>query len=122
MAKGKRFGSIEDPRGVEWQREANEAWQRAVGQAEQLDDPDQTAIDFYEPPDFPDFRADAPEEIEGPILGRFVYHPDDGLVHDVTRATPGCRIEETPRLFIHFAHEIEGAVPPDAEPHADCMG
>lgn len=29
--------------------------------------------------------------------------------------------EETPRLFIHFAHEIESAVPEDAEPCPACM-
>lgn len=125
MAKGKRFSGIEDPRGEEWQGRAGAAWTRAVEVAERSRQEGEEPEPFshYEAPALPDFAEDATSVVKGEVLGRFVYQPGTGLVHDVTKAAPGCRVDqERPRVFIHFAHEIEGAVPDEAEPHAACMG
>lgn len=129
MAKQDRFGKIEDPIGVQWQEEASARWAQAEARAERArasaENPNEapSAFALYDAPPLPDFSEDAHPSVTGEILGRFVYQPGTRLVHDVTRATPGCRIDqERPRLFVHFAHEIEGAVPAEAEPHAACMG
>jgi hypothetical protein len=83
-----------------------------------------TAIELYDPPALPDFRAAAAKDLklkkDDEILGRFVFQPGSNLVHDVSKAGPACRIQETPRLFVHFAAELERAIPEDAEPHS-CM-
>lgn len=136
MAKAKqRFAAIEDPQGVEWQEAANAAWAEAEALAEKSR---RHPLDHYAgyidrskkgreekvegiAPALPDFGADAAPAVRGEVLGRFVLTEDTRIVHDVTRATAKCRIETVPRTFIHFAHEIEGAVPEDAAPCPACM-
>jgi hypothetical protein len=130
-----------DPDGEAWTLEAGKRWTHAVAESERLaaaqaGEPGsakerkaaargrKTALELYDAPPLPDFRAAAAKELElgkdDEILGRFVFQPGAKLVHDVSKAGPACRIQETPRLFVHFASELETAVPEDAEPHS-CM-
>lgn len=130
-AKGSRFSEIKDEAGDQWHGQANEAWSRAV---EEAGDPERAVGLFrrFDPerdeerlptmaPDLPDFAAEASPAVAGEVLGRFVYVAEDGLVHDTTKAVEECRVDRTPRVFIHFAQEIEGAVPEDAGPCPACM-
>lgn len=134
MAKGKRFGVIEDPRGVEWQEAADSAWAEAEKRARKSG---RHPLDHYTgyveregkketkvaglAPSLPDFSEEASPVVKGEVLGRFVFQPDRGLVHDVTKALPACRVGDTPRQFIHFAHEVEANVPENAGPCPACM-
>lgn len=135
VAKAKRF-NVEDPAGEEWQTAANEAWVEAQRRSEESG---RAAVDHWRgyievgprgketkhdglATALPDFREMVPASVKGEVMGRFLYHPDTDLVHDLTKATPACEVQRTPRSFIHFAHEIEGAVSPKAKAHAACMG
>ena len=118
---------IEDPDGEEWQGKAEQAWSRAVERSERARAEAENeaeaapAIAFYDAPPLPQFEKS--EAVAGDVFGRFVYQPGPGLVHDVTRASAACRVdEELPRVFVHFAHELERAIPDDAAPHGECMG
>lgn len=124
--------AIDDPAGAEWQEMADAAWASAEQKAERArakprkkNEPEPTAIQFYEPVPMPDFAAAASADVKlDPVLGRFVFQ--EGVIHDVTRATKACRLTAlragASRQFIHFAHELAGALPEDAEPHDECMG
>lgn len=138
MTKQKgRFDSITDERGVEWQTQANDAWKEAEALAAESG---RHPLDHYRgyidrgktgraketavaglAPDLPDFGAEASQAVAGEVLGRFLYVPEDRSVHDTTKAKKECRVDRVPRVFIHFAHEIEGAVPEDAVPCSACM-
>lgn len=123
--------AIDDPAGIEWRDASDAAWtaaeqkvERARAKAKKPEDAP-SAWSFYEAPAMPDFAAAASEAVTLPdVLGRFVFQ--DGLVHDVTRATGACGLGPLAagksRTFIHFAHELEAALPEDATPHAACMG
>ena len=112
-----------DPDGEAWTAEATKRWTKAVAESEALaaelaGDPGsakerraaakewKAAIELYDAPPLPDFRAIASKDLklgkDDEILGRFLYHPGAKLLHDVTRAGPACRIQETPRVFVHF--------------------
>lgn len=112
---------IQDPAGDEWHGRASAAWAKASSRAERAraNGDDAVAVEFYDAPPLPEWEKS--EAVAGEVLGRFVYQPGSGLVHDVSRATGACRVDdELPRVFVHFARELEGAVPDDARPH-DCM-
>lgn len=141
MAKHKAAAAAgADPAGEAWQAEATRLWNEAEAEAARVaaefraDVASSTArarkeaararrsaYEIYgSGPALPDFRKAAAKHIEGVVLGRFVFQPDRNLVHDVTTATPQCEVERTPRVFVHFAHELEQYVPAEAEPHS-CM-
>lgn len=145
MAKHKAAAAAgPDPDGEAWHTEARAQWEAAEAEAARVAEEfpaevagassgnrkkaaraRSAALDIYgSGPALPDFRAKAAKELElgddEPILGRFLYQPGRNLVHDVTRAGPDCAIRETPRLFVHFASELEAAVPAGAEAHS-CM-
>jgi|SRR6188508_2780129 len=130
-----------DPEGDAWIAESGKRWAAAEKEAERLaaeqaGEPGsakerreaararKTAIELYAPPALPDFRAVASKELklqkDDEILGRFLFQPGPMLVHDLAKAGPACRIQERPRVFIHFASELEAYVPAEAEPHS-CM-
>lgn len=135
-----------DPDGEAWQAEASARWEEAIAEGERVANeyPAEVAsssagnrkkaarararvLDIYAGgPALPDFRTKAAKALElgdpdaDPILGRFVYQPNANLVHDTRTAGPECRIRDTPRVFVHFANELERAVPAEAEPHS-CM-
>lgn len=122
--------AIDDPAGGEWQASADEAWtaaeqkaERAAVKSRKKGEEREPAIAFYDAPPLPDFAAIATKAVrlEG-IYGRFVVADD--LVHDVSRAKPGCGLVGRPGRsfqFVHFAHELAGAVSRDVRPHAECM-
>lgn len=147
MAKHKAAAKAgPDPEGEAWMAEARSRWEAAVAEAERVEREfpadvagssagdrkkaaraRKTALEIYAGgPPLPDFRKMAAKDLElgdpetDPILGRFLFQPGRNLVHDVTNAGPGCEIRETPRVFVHFASELEANVPADAEPHS-CM-
>lgn len=116
MGKGHKY---DDPAGAEWQAKADKAWAEAEGKAEQLDDPDQPAIVFYEAPALPNFDADKPEHVQRTLFGRFLENRDTATVHDAHNAQPACRLDAIKNgTFYHFAEEL----PDDYSPCKHCSG
>jgi hypothetical protein len=110
---------------AEYQAEL-EAWQRAMDEA-----PNRAARRKLGPgprlqlPPQPDFNARKSPAIAGPVFGRFVVTDttgdQDGIAHDVYRATEACGIDAAnPRTFVHYAGELAMAYP-DAELHEACF-
>lgn len=121
--------AIADSAGEEWQAEASKRWAAAEEKAESeraraKSDRKREAISpmqFYEPAPLPEWQAS--EAVQGEVLGRFLFQPGTKLVHDVTAAVPACRVdEELPRIFIHFAAELEANTPDETRPCPACMG
>lgn len=116
MAKKKQH-VYDDPAGREWQGKADEAWAVAEGRAEQLDDPDQPAIAFYDAPPLPDFNDGKPAHVKRELLGRYLY--DGAVVHDCHSAKPSCKVDAVRNgTFYHFGHEV----PDDLQPCPNCAG
>jgi hypothetical protein len=101
--------AIHDAEGEAWHAEARGRW-AASGED----------IDRYDAPPLPAWSA--PAHVTRELLGRFLFDRDSGTLHDVSAATEGCGIDRIRNgTFVHFASELDGALPADATDCA-CMG
>ena len=124
MAKKK---PIKDEVGTDWQRRADAAFAAAL---ERTDGDTTAALAMYSrrrrdatddpetaAPPLPPFDEEKHPSVRREALGRFVEDRDAGLVHDVYKPIPGCRVDRiTKATFYHFGHEV----PEDLDRH-DCI-
>ncbi|HEY5276115.1 MAG TPA: hypothetical protein VIK38_06200 [Coriobacteriia bacterium] len=101
--------AIHDPAGEAWHAEARARWAKA-----EAADPE-TPIAAYDAPPLPKWFA--PAHVKRELLGRFLLDRDTGVLHDVSAATEGCRVDAIRNgTFFHFASEL----PPDGTDQRDC--
>jgi hypothetical protein len=113
-AKPKGRAAIKDPAGEAWHAEAGKRWAQAL-----KDKPD-APLDAYDPHPLPTWAP--PAHVTREVLGRFLHDRDTGMVHDVEHALESCYLDNIQNgTFIHFASELDGALPADAVDCA-CMG
>lgn len=109
-----------DPEGLAFQAAIDAVWAEAV---ESSDTPDEAVRKYKaKAPALPAFHERAAIKLDREVLGRFAYDPTSDTLHDMHNATPACRIPAAPAplMFVHFAHELEGVIPPTATLHS-CM-
>lgn len=98
-----------DRLGEAWSKEANRRWVEG-GQT----------IDGYVPVPLPEWTASSAVSRE--LLGQFIHNRDDNVVHDVREATEDCDVDGIRNAtFIHFAYELETALPTEAIFCPTCM-
>ncbi len=108
-----------DPEGDAWLAEAARRWNAATNRARRAGG-DFAANEFYEAPPLPAWTA--PAHVTRQLLGRYLHDRDTNVVHDTAHALEGCAIDGIRNgTFVHFASELERALPPDVADCA-CMG
>ena len=108
-----------DPDGAAWQAEASGRWQRATNRGRRTGG-DFAAAEFYEAPPLPAFAA--PAHVTRELLGRYLHDRDANVVHDTAHALEACGLDGIANAtFVHFAHELDAALPADVV-DCTCMG
>lgn len=104
-----------DPAGEAWQADADARWRAAGGMPER-----------YTAPPMPAWTrpTQLPAWIERPF-GRYVWGGEQRLLHDLEHAANTCELERLASAsgvhFVHFAAELEVAVPDDVADCGACM-
>ena len=102
--------AIGDPDGEAWHAEARARWDAAEGD-----------IERYDAPPLPSWSASP--HVTRELFGRFLLDRDASVLHDVTAATEGCRLDAIANgTFVHFASELAAAITADTLDCADCIG
>lgn len=113
---------LEDPDGVEWMQTAASRWDTASVLAVGMGGDSRLALELYDPPPLPDFRAKAPAHVTRELLGRFLQQRSTGIVHDVYAAKPECELDRiADATFYHFWSEVVDAIGEDV-PCRYCLG